>query len=61
MSSIYYALQRADFERKAAQGMDATGLSEPSAAPGVDALPSIKAEVSTENIALLSWKPIPPA
>jgi capsular exopolysaccharide synthesis family protein len=57
MSRIYDALQRADFERKAAQGMDATGLSEPSAAPGVDALPSIKAEVSTENIALHPWKP----
>lgn len=57
MSRIYDALQRADFERKTAQGMDATKLSEPTAVPGVDALPSIKADVSTENIVLHSWKP----
>jgi protein-tyrosine kinase len=57
MSRIYDALQRADVERKAAQGMDGIGSSEPSAVPGVDALPSIKAEVSTENIELHSWKP----
>jgi len=57
MSRIYDALQRADIERKAAQGMDATMFSEPPESPGVDALPSIKAEVNTENIALHSWKP----
>src|ERR1035441_1744744 len=57
MSRTYDALQRADVERKAAQGTDATGFSETSAVPGADALPSIKAEVNTENIALHSWKP----
>jgi capsular exopolysaccharide synthesis family protein len=57
MSRIYDALQRADVERKAAQGTDATRFSETSAVPGADALPSIKAEVNTESIALHSWKP----
>jgi protein-tyrosine kinase len=57
MSRIYDALQRADVERKSAQGTDATRFSETSAVPGADALPSIKAEVNTENIALHSWKP----
>ena len=57
MSRIYDALQRADVERKAAQGMDATSFSETSAVPGTDALPSIKAEVNMENLALHLWKP----
>jgi|CZKF01.1.fsa_nt_gi capsular exopolysaccharide synthesis family protein len=57
MSRIYDALQRADVERKTAQGTDAIRFTEPSAGPGADALPSIKAEVNTENITLHSWKP----
>jgi len=57
MSRIYDALQRADIERKAAQGMDATSFTEPSPVPGAEALPSIKAEANTENIALYAWKP----
>jgi capsular exopolysaccharide synthesis family protein len=57
MSRIYDALQRAEFERKAAQGTDAARFSETSAVPGADPLPSIKAEVNTANIALHSWKP----
>jgi capsular exopolysaccharide synthesis family protein len=57
MSRIYDALQRADSERKAAQGMDATRPPEPSPVAGADALPSIKAEVNTEKITLYPWKP----
>ncbi len=57
MSRIYDALQRADIERKAAQGTDATGFPEPSVVPGAEALPSMKAEVNTENTSLHSWKP----
>jgi protein-tyrosine kinase len=57
MSRIYDALQRADIERKAAQGTDATSFTESSAVPGAEALPSIKAEVNIENIARHSWKP----
>ena len=57
MSRIYDALQRADNERKSAQGTDATGFTEPIAVPGAEALPSIKAEVIIENIASHSWKP----
>ena len=57
MSRIYDALQRADIERKAAQGMDATGFPEPSPVTGAETLPSIKAEVNIENIALYPWKP----
>lgn len=56
MSRIYDALQRADIERKAAQGTDATGFAEPSPVPGAEALPSIRAEVNIENIALYPWK-----
>jgi capsular exopolysaccharide synthesis family protein len=57
MSRIYDALQRADNERKSAQGTDATRFTEPSTVPGGEALPSIKAEVIIENIASHSWKP----
>ena len=57
MSRIYDALQRANIERKAAQGMDATGFPEPSPVTGAETLPSIKAEVNIENIALYPWKP----
>jgi protein-tyrosine kinase len=57
MSRIYDALQRADNERKASEGADDPGFTAPSAVPGAEALPSIKAEVKTENIALHSWKP----
>jgi capsular exopolysaccharide synthesis family protein len=57
MSRIYDALQRADIERKTAQGMDATRFPEQSPVPGADALPSIKAEANTENIKLYPWKP----
>jgi capsular exopolysaccharide synthesis family protein len=57
MSRIYDALQRADNERKSAQGSDATGFTEPDAVPGAEAMPSIKAEVIIENIAAHSWKP----
>jgi capsular exopolysaccharide synthesis family protein len=57
MSRIYDALQRADIERKAAQGIDATNFTEPSPAPGDEVLPSIKAEVNTDNIPMYAWKP----
>jgi capsular exopolysaccharide synthesis family protein len=57
MSRIYDALQRADIERKAAQGVDTTHFTESSHVPGVEALPSIKAEVNPENIASYPWKP----
>jgi capsular exopolysaccharide synthesis family protein len=57
MSRIYDALQRADIERKAAQGMDPTSFTEPSPVSGAESLPSIKAEVNTENISLYAWKP----
>ncbi len=57
MSRIYDALQRADIERKAAQEEDATRPPEPSPVPSADGLPSIKAEVNTEKIALYPWKP----
>jgi capsular exopolysaccharide synthesis family protein len=57
MSRIYDALQRADIERKAAQGIDATMPPEPSPIPGDDVLPSIKAEVNTEKVVLYPWKP----
>jgi capsular exopolysaccharide synthesis family protein len=57
MSRIYDALQRANIERKDGQGMDTTGFAEPSAVPGAEAMPSIKAEVIIENIGLHSWKP----
>ena len=57
MSRIYDALQRADSERKTAQGMDATRFPEQSPVPGAEALPSIKAEVNTEKITLYPWKP----
>ena len=57
MSRIYDALQRADIERKTAQGINTTRLAESSHFPGAEAVPSIKAEVNPENIALYSWKP----
>ena len=57
MSRIYDALQRADIERKAAQGNDAASFTEPSSAPGAEVLPSIKDEVNTEKIAHYAWKP----
>jgi capsular exopolysaccharide synthesis family protein len=57
MSRIYDALQRADIERKAAQGMDAPSFTEPSPVPGAEVLPSIKAEINTEDISLYVWKP----
>jgi protein-tyrosine kinase len=57
MSRIYDALQRADIERKAAQGTETAQFTEPSSVPCAEALPSIKAEVNIENIALHSWKP----
>lgn len=57
MSRIYDALQRADLERQAAHGTDATTTAEPSVVPGDDAFPPIKTGVLFENIALHSWKP----
>jgi capsular exopolysaccharide synthesis family protein len=57
MSRIYDALQRADTERKTAQGTDASRSTEPVAGPGAEALPPVKAEVIMENIASHSWKP----
>jgi capsular exopolysaccharide synthesis family protein len=57
MSRIYDALQRADLERKAAQGTDTPRTAETPTVPGAEPLPSINAEVVMENIAQYSWKP----
>jgi capsular exopolysaccharide synthesis family protein len=57
MSRIYDALQRADIERKAARGANANTFTPPPPIPGAEALPSIRAEVNTENIAKYSWNP----
>ena len=57
MSRIYDALQRADIERKAARETKANIFTPPPPIPGAEALPSIRAEVNTENIAKQSWKP----
>jgi capsular exopolysaccharide synthesis family protein len=57
MSRIYDALQRADLERKAAQETDAEAFADPFAAPVVEDLPSVKADVNLEKIALRRWNP----
>ncbi|MGA3160841.1 MAG: CpsD/CapB family tyrosine-protein kinase [Terracidiphilus sp.] len=57
MSRIYDALQRADLERKAAQGTDTPRTAETPTFSGAEALPSIKADVIIENIPQYSWKP----
>jgi capsular exopolysaccharide synthesis family protein len=57
MSRIYDALQRADLERKAAQGTDIPRAGETFTVPGADALPTIKTEVVMENIPQYAWKP----
>jgi capsular exopolysaccharide synthesis family protein len=57
MSRIYDALQRADIERKAGRGTNANIFTPPPPIPGAEALPSIRAEVNTENIAKHSWNP----
>ncbi|HUD74916.1 MAG TPA: CpsD/CapB family tyrosine-protein kinase [Terracidiphilus sp.] len=57
MSRIYDALQRADLERQAAQGKDATENAEPYLASGSEDLAPIEAGVSLENTVLHTWKP----
>jgi capsular exopolysaccharide synthesis family protein len=57
MSRIYDALQRADLERQAAQGADATENAEPYAASGAEGMPPIEAGFSLEKAVLRSWKP----
>ncbi len=57
MSRIYDALQRADLERQAAEGTEASTVAEPSAAPGDEVFPPVKTESILTNIALHSWKP----
>jgi capsular exopolysaccharide synthesis family protein len=57
MSRIYDALQRADLERKAAQGTDIPKADETFTVPGAEALPPIKTEVVMENIPQYSWQP----
>ncbi len=57
MSRIYDALQRADLERKAAQGTDIPRADETFTVPSAEALPPIKTEVVMENIPQYSWKP----
>ena len=57
MSRIYDALQRADLERQAVQGKDATENAEPYLASGSEDLAPIEAGVSLENTVLHTWKP----
>jgi capsular exopolysaccharide synthesis family protein len=57
MSRIYEALQRADFERRAAQELEAEEPAEPIAAPDIEEPPSAKAFVVLENIVQHSWSP----
>ena len=57
MSRIYEALQRADLERKAAQGSKVEQFAEPAVAPGIEEPPPARADVVLENIAQYRWRP----
>ncbi len=57
MSRIYDALQRADLERKANQETDAEAFADPFAAPAVEDLPPVKADVNLEKVILHPWNP----
>jgi capsular exopolysaccharide synthesis family protein len=57
MSRIYDALQRADLERKAALGPEATESVAPFAVPGTADPQPVKSDVILDDIALRPWAP----
>jgi capsular exopolysaccharide synthesis family protein len=57
MSRIYDALQRADLERRAAQGPEATESTAPFAVPGTEDPQPVKTDVTLDDIALRPWVP----